>query len=434
MGFWIKGRREDMFYDYAKIYVKGGDGGNGAIAFRREKYIAEGGPYGGDGGKGGSVIMVADEGLHTLVDFRYRKHFKADRAENGRTKNQFGAKGQDLVVRVPVGTVVKDAETHEVLADLSAHEQTFVAAKGGRGGRGNSRFATSVNRTPQIAENGDPGQEGWLELELRLLADVGLIGFPNVGKSTIISHVSAAKPKIADYHFTTIDPNLGVVRVGEGQSFVLVDIPGLVEGASEGIGLGHRFLRHVERTRFLLHVLDISGSEGRDPVEDYEIVNSELEKYNPVLYERPQIIVANKMDVTGAEENLARLREKLGDRVEIYPVSAVTGQGLDPIMYRSWEMLQQIPAMPLTIQEEELKVTKVEPQEPFKVENEDGKWVVSGPDIERITTKFNLSTDEAMLKFLKIIRSMGVEQELRRQGIKDGDTVKIGQLEFDYME
>lgn len=423
-----------MFYDYAKIYVKGGDGGNGAVAFRREKYIAEGGPSGGDGGKGGSVILIADEGLHTLVDFRYRKHFKAQRAENGRSKNQFGADGQDLLVKVPVGTVIKNAETHEVLADMNSHGQRFVVAKGGKGGRGNSRFTSSVNRAPQIAENGDPGQDRWIELELRLLADVGLIGFPNVGKSTIISHVSAAKPKIADYNFTTIDPNLGVVRLEEGKSFVLVDIPGLVEGASEGVGLGHRFLRHVERTRFLLHVLDISGSEGRDPLEDLEIVNNELEKYNPLLHQRPQIIVANKMDITGAEENLARLRDKLGEEVEIYPVSAVTGEGLDRIMYRCWEMLQQLPAMPLVIPEEELKVTKVEQQEPFQVSNEDGIWVVSGPEVERLLTKINLSTDEAMKKFLSIIRKMGVEQELRRQGIQDGDTVQIGPLEFDYME
>lgn len=423
-----------MFFDYAKIYVKGGDGGNGAIAFRREKYIAEGGPFGGDGGKGGSVILIADEGLHTLVDFRYNRHFKAEGGENGRTKNQFGANGKDLLVRVPLGTVVKDAETHELLADLNTHDQTFVAAKGGKGGRGNSRFATSVNRAPQIAENGDPGQERWIELELRLLADVGLIGFPNVGKSTIISHVSAAKPKIANYHFTTIDPNLGVVRIDEGKSFVLVDIPGLVEGASEGVGLGHRFLRHVERTRFLLHVLDISGSEVRDPLEDYEIVNKELEKYNPILYERPQIIVANKMDITGAEENLARLRKKLGDTVEIYPVSAVTGQGLDAIMYRAWEMLQQLPAIPLVIPEEELKITKVEKQEPFTVANADGIWLVSGPEIERLITKINLTRDEGMQKFLQIIRNMGVEEELRRQGIKDGDTVQMGPLEFDYME
>lgn len=423
-----------MFFDYAKIYVKGGDGGNGAVAFRREKYIAEGGPFGGDGGKGGSVILVADEGLRTLVDFRYKRHFKAERGENGRSKNQHGADGQDLYVKVPVGTVVKDAETKAVLADLNKHGQKFVVAHGGKGGRGNSRFATPVNRAPQIAENGDLGEERWLELELMLLADVGLIGFPNVGKSTIISHVSAAKPKIANYHFTTIDPNLGVVRLEEGKSFVLVDIPGLVEGASEGLGLGHRFLRHVERTRFLLHVLDISGSEGRDPLEDLAIVNKELEKYNPLLSKRPQIIVANKMDIPGAEENLARLREQLGNSYEIFPVSAVTGQGLDKIMYRAWEMLQQLPEQPLIIPEEELRIVKVEQQEPFRVEFTDGVWLVSGPEIERLLLKLNLSTDEAMKKFLSIIRKMGVDEELRRKGAKDGDTIRIGELEFDFVE
>ncbi len=423
-----------MFYDYAKIYVRGGDGGDGAIAFRREKYIPEGGPFGGDGGKGGDVILVTDEGLRTLVDFRFQKRFVAGRAENGRSKNQFGADGQDLIVRVPVGTVVKDAETKEILVDLHMPHQEFIVAKGGKGGRGNSRFATSVNRAPRIAEKGDPGEERWLELELRLLADVGLLGFPNVGKSTIISHVSAARPKIADYHFTTIDPNLGVVRLEEGKSFVLVDIPGLVEGASEGVGLGHRFLRHVERTRLLLHVLDIAGSEGRDPLEDFRIVNEELKKYNPLLSKRPQIIVANKMDLTGAEENLIRLRAALGNELEIYPVSAVTGQGLDKIMYRCWEVLQGLPETPLIIPEESLRVVKVEQKEPFKVEYADGVWVVSGAEIERLLTKMNLSTDEAMSRFLNIIRKMGIEQELKRQGAKDGDTIQIGYMQFDYME
>lgn len=423
-----------MFYDYAKIYVKAGDGGNGTVAFRREKYIAEGGPFGGDGGKGGSVILEADEGLRTLVDFRYRKHFKAQRGENGRSKNQHGADGQDLYVKVPVGTVIKDAETKEVLADMNISGQIYVVARGGRGGRGNSRFATSVNRAPQVAENGDPGQERWLELELMLLADVGLIGFPNVGKSTIISHVSAAKPKIADYHFTTIDPNLGVVRMEEGKSFVLVDIPGLVEGASEGTGLGHRFLRHVERTRFLLHVLDISGSEGRDPLEDLAIVNGELEKYNPQLNKKPQIIVANKMDLPGSKENLERLQAKLGGTLEIFPVSAVTGQGLDKIMYRSWDMLQQLPAMPLIIPQEEMRVVKVEQREPFVIEEADGSWLVRGPEIERLLIKMDLRNEEALKRFLNIIRKMGVDQELRKQGAKDGDTIVIGDLEFDFVE
>ena len=298
------------------------------VSFRREKYVPEGGPSGGDGGKGGSVILEADEGLRTLVDFRFKRHFKAERGENGKSKNMHGADGENIIIPVPVGTIVRLAETKEVLADLVQHGQRYVVAQGGRGGKGNARFASSVNRVPKIAENGELGEEKWLELELKLLADVGLLGFPNVGKSTIISHVSAAKPKIANYPFTTIDPNLGVVSLEEGKSFVLVDIPGLVEGASQGVGLGHRFLRHVERTRLLLHVLDISGSENRDPLADFAVVNQELVTYNPQLQDRPQLIVANKMDLPGAEENLARLRQELGGQYEIFPVSAVTGEGL----------------------------------------------------------------------------------------------------------
>lgn len=423
-----------MFYDYAKVFVKGGDGGNGAVAFRREKYIAEGGPYGGDGGKGGDVVFIANEGLRTLVDFRYKRHFKADRGENGRSKNMHGANGQDLVVRVPVGTVVKLADSHEVLADLTEHEEVFRVAAGGRGGRGNSRFVSSVNRAPEISENGDPGDEKWIELELMLLADVGLTGFPNVGKSTIISHVSAAKPKIADYHFTTIDPNLGVVRLEEGKSFVMVDIPGLIEGASEGAGLGHRFLRHVERTRLLLHVLDVAGSEGRDPLEDFQTINAELKKYNPLLSERIQVIVANKMDIPGAEDNLIRLKEAIGETHEIFPVSAVTGQGLQDLMYRTWSLLEGIPVMPIVRPEDELKIVKVENIEPYTVSLSEGKWVLSGSEIERLLTKTNLSTDAGVAHFLHILRTIGVEKELRRKGAKDGDVIQIGDLEFDFVD
>ncbi len=317
-----------MFYDYTKIYVKGGDGGKGMVSFRREKYVPEGGPSGGDGGQGGSVILQVAEGLHTLADFHFQRHFKAERGENGKAKNMHGANGSDLLVKVPVGTVVRLAGTKEVIADLASAGQQFIVARGGRGGKGNARFVSSVNRAPRIAENGDLGEEKWIELELKLLADVGLIGFPNVGKSTIIAHVSAAKPKIANYHFTTLHPHLGVVSLGPEKSIVLVDIPGLIEGASEGVGLGHRFLRHVERTRLLLHVLDIAGSEGRDPCQDFTVINKELEKYNPYLKNRPQIIVANKMDLSGAEENLVRLKKELGTKYEIYPVSAVTGEGL----------------------------------------------------------------------------------------------------------
>jgi GTP-binding protein len=422
-----------MFYDYAKIFVKGGDGGNGIVAFRREKYVPEGGPYGGDGGKGGSVIFVADEGLRTLVDFRFKKHFKAGRGENGKSKNMHGMNGDDLKVRVPVGTVVKLAETGEILADLTRHQQEYVAARGGHGGRGNSRFVSSVNRVPDIAENGELGEERWLVLELRLLADAGLIGYPNVGKSTIISHVSAAKPKIADYHFTTIDPNLGVVRLEEGKSFMLVDIPGLVEGASEGVGLGHRFLRHVERTRLLLHVLDVAGSEGRDPLQDFAMINAELAKYNPALAKRPQIVVANKMDLSGAEEQLARVREKLGGEYEIYPVSAVTGKGLKELMYRTGQLLEELPAAPPEVREDGLRITKVEAKEPFSVAFEDGCWVVSGPEIDRLLVKTDLANESAVKRLSLILRKIGVEKALKDKGAQNGDTVRVGPLEFELL-
>lgn len=428
-----------MFFDYAKIYIKSGDGGNGMVAFRREKYVPEGGPAGGDGGKGGDVILEADEGLRTLVDFRFKKHFKADRGEHGKSKNMHGAAGKELIVKVPVGTTVKDVETHEIIADLTGHKQQFVAAKGGRGGRGNARFASSINRVPEYSENGEPGKEQYLELELKLLADVGLIGFPNVGKSTLISHVSAAKPKIANYHFTTIDPTLGVVRVGEGNSFVMVDIPGLVEGASEGIGLGHRFLRHVERTRLLLHVLDIAGSEEREPLQDFSTINEELVKYNEVLGNRLQIIVANKMDLPDAKENLARLKDYLGDKFEIYPVSAVTGQGLKELVNRAAQLLEEIPLIPVLSEAEgvspNIKRVKVEKEEePFFVEFNEGKWVVFGPRIERLAQKINFENEAALKRFLLILRRMGVEKVLKKEGAKNGDTVVISDLEFDFMD
>ncbi|PKM87115.1 MAG: GTPase ObgE [Firmicutes bacterium HGW-Firmicutes-12] len=423
-----------MFYDYARIYVKGGDGGNGMVAFRREKYVPDGGPSGGDGGKGGDVVFKADEGLRTLVDFRYKRHYKADKGEHGRSKGMNGARGDDLLVRVPVGTVIKNAESKEIIADLISHEQEYAVAKGGRGGRGNTRFATSNNKAPEFAENGDPGEDRWLEMELKLLADVGLLGFPNVGKSTIISRVSAAKPKIANYHFTTIDPNLGVVRMEEGKSFVLVDIPGLVEGASEGIGLGHRFLRHVERTRLLLHVLDIAGSEGRDPCEDFVVINNELEQYNPGLKTRKQIIVANKMDIPGANDNLKKLREEFGNSYEIYPVSAVTGDGLRELMYRTAAMLEEIPVTLTPVEEEELRVVKVEIEENYFVNNIDGVWEITGPMIERMLIKTNLGNEAAVKRFLLILRKMGLDKTLRQKGAKDGDTVRIGKLEFDFMD
>lgn len=423
-----------MFYDYAKIYVKGGDGGNGMISFRREKYVPEGGPSGGDGGKGGSVILEAEEGLRTLVDFRFKKHFKAERGENGKSKNMYGANASDLIVKVPVGTVVRLADTKQIIADLVNVGEQFVAARGGRGGKGNARFVSSVNRVPRIAENGDLGEEKWLALELKLLADVGLIGFPNVGKSTIIAHVSAAKPKIANYHFTTIDPNLGMVKLEEGNSFVLVDIPGLVEGASEGIGLGHRFLRHVERTRLLLHVLDIAGSEGRDPLRDLEVINKELEKYNPYLKTRPQIIVANKMDLPTAEENLIRLKKEVGTKYEIYPVSAVTGTGLKELIFRTGALLAMLPVTPLDVAAETLRVVKVEEELPYQVELQGDIWQVYGPEVDRLLNKINIAYEDNMERFLLILRQMGVEDTLREKGAQDGDTVSISGWEFDFLD
>lgn len=423
-----------MFYDYAKIFVKGGDGGNGMVSFRREKYIPEGGPSGGDGGKGGDVVLVAEEGLRTLVDFRYKKHFKAPKGEHGMSKGMHGANAEDLLVKVPVGTVIRNADTQEVMADLVTHGQIFIAAHGGRGGKGNTRFATNMNKAPGYAENGDPGEEFNLEMELKLLADVGLLGFPNVGKSTIISHVSAAKPKIANYHFTTIDPNLGVVSVDEGRSFVLVDIPGLVEGASEGTGLGHRFLRHVERTRLLLHVLDAAGSEGREPWQDFEVINQELERYNPILKSRPQVIVANKMDLPGAQENLEEIKKRYGDTYEIYPVSAVTGQGLRELMFRAAALLEEIPPELPPVEEEDLRVVKVVREEPYVVGFSDGAWEVTGPRIARMLVKTNLENEAALKRFLMSLRKMGVEKSLRKEGAKDGDTVRIGKFEFEFKD
>lgn len=330
-----------MFIDTAKIFVKGGDGGNGIVAFRREKYVPFGGPSGGDGGDGGSVYLEADEHLATLIDFKYKTHFVAQRGAHGQGDNKSGKKGEDLVVRVPPGTVVKDAETGEVLFELLKHGDRVNVAPGGKGGRGNQWFATPTNQAPRYAEEGKPGVERWIKLELKVFADVGLVGFPNVGKSTLLSRVSAARPKIADYPFTTLQPNLGVVNLGEGRSFVLVDIPGLIEGAHSGKGLGHEFLRHVERTRVLVHVIDVSGYEGRDPVEDYHTILKELELYSPELARRPMIVAANKMDVPSSKENLERLVRAVGERVEIYPISAVTGEGVKELMEAAARLLAE---------------------------------------------------------------------------------------------
>ncbi|WP_173916017.1 GTPase ObgE [Halobacillus sp. Marseille-Q1614] len=427
-----------MFVDQVKVFVKGGDGGNGLVAFRREKYVPMGGPAGGDGGNGGDVIFEVDEGLNTLMDFRYQHHFKATRGENGMNQKQHGKNADPLVVSVPPGTTVKDAETGRVIADLTENKQRAVIAKGGRGGRGNARFSTARNRAPEIAENGEPGEALDVQVELKLLADVGLVGFPSVGKSTFLSTVTAATPKIADYHFTTLSPNLGVVESQDHRSFVMADLPGLIEGAHEGVGLGHQFLRHVERTRLLLHVIDMSGLEGRDPYDDYVTINNELSSYDERLSQRPQIIIANKMDIPEAEENLKSFKEKVGDEVEIFPISTVTRTGLDELLYAVADKLDEIPKH----QNEEIEevdervVYKYEKEEaPFKVTRaDDGAYVLYGEKIESVFRKTDFTRDQSINRFARQMRSMGVDEELRRRGAKDGDTVRLLDYEFEFVD
>jgi GTP-binding protein len=422
-----------MFYDKAKIYVKGGDGGNGCVAFRREKYVPDGGPWGGDGGRGGNVVFRADEGLRTLVDFRYQSHYKAERGQHGMGKNMHGRAGDDLLLRVPVGTQVRDEETGRKVADLIENGQEAVVARGGRGGRGNMRFASMNNRAPKMAEKGEPAEEHWLLLELKLLADVGLVGFPNAGKSTIISRVSAARPKIADYPFTTLVPNLGVVAAGE-DSFVMADIPGLIEGAHTGAGLGHEFLRHTERTRVLVHVLDMAGTEGRDPLEDFAVINKELEMYDHRLAARPMVVAANKMDLAESGASLERLRRELAGRCEIYPVSAVTGEGLDNLVHKLVAILETIPPETVPdVEEEPEELHRAGPR--FSIGRDDsGAFLVQGREIERHLAMTDLGNEEAVERLQRIMAVMGIDKALRRAGAKDGDTVRIKDYVFEYME
>ncbi|AWN19211.1 GTPase ObgE [Streptococcus sobrinus] len=435
-----------MFLDTAKINVKAGRGGDGMVAFRREKYVPNGGPWGGDGGKGGSVIFKVDEGLRTLMDFRYNRKFKAKNGEKGMTKGMHGRGAEDLIVAIPPGTTVRDAQTGKVLTDLVENGQEFVAAKGGRGGRGNIRFATPRNPAPEISENGEPGEERDLQLELKILADVGLVGFPSVGKSTLLSVVSAAKPKIGAYHFTTIVPNIGMVRTKSGESFAMADLPGLIEGASQGIGLGTQFLRHIERTRVILHVIDMSAAEGRDPYEDYQSINKELETYNLRLMERPQIIVANKMDMSEAEENLQEFKKKLAadydefeDLPMIFPISSLAHQGLENLLEATAELLDKTDEF-LLYSEDELAQEEVyygfdEEQKPFEISrDDDATWVLSGEKLEKLFVMTNLERDEAIMKFARQLRGMGVDEALRERGAKDGDLVRIGKFEFEFVD
>lgn len=428
-----------MFVDQVKIYVKGGDGGNGMVAFRREKYVPKGGPAGGDGGKGADVIFEVEEGLRTLMDFRYNRHFKAQRGEHGMSKNQHGKNAKDMIVKVPPGTVVTDAETNAVIADLTEHGQRACIARGGRGGRGNTRFATPANPAPELSEHGEPGQEREVVLELKLLADVGLVGFPSVGKSTLLSVVSSAKPKIAEYHFTTLVPNLGMVETEDGRSFVMADLPGLIEGAHSGVGLGHQFLRHIERTRVIVHVIDMAAVEGRDPYEDYTTINRELEEYNLRLTERPQIIVANKMDMPGAEENLAEFKNRLTEAHPIFPISALTRKGLRELLFAVADKLEDTPEFPLEVEEEGeahhvLYKHEAKQQEYEITRGPDASFILSGDAVEKLFKMTDFSRDESVRRFARQLRGMGVDEALREKGAKDGDTVKLLEFEFEFIE
>lgn len=424
-----------MFVDRAKIYVKSGDGGNGAVAFRREKYVPRGGPDGGDGGDGGNVILQADQNMNTLMDFKYRVHYKAQRGQHGQCSNMHGRNGEDLIIRVPIGTVVMDAQSDAVIGDLTEDGQQLTVAYGGKGGKGNAHFTTSVRQTPRFAQEGEPGQEKWIILELKMIADVGIVGFPNAGKSTILSIMTAARPKIADYPFTTLSPNLGVAYAPDGRSFVLADIPGLIEGAHEGTGLGYEFLRHVERTRLLLHVVDASGMAGRDPVDDFYKINEELRLYNEELAKRPQIVLANKMDLLEAQQNYESIKEaadKCGYKT--FAVSAATGQGFEQVLYEVLKMLDSLPKHEGVVSEQK-EVMYVPQQElSYDIKKEEQTYIIEGSLIDKLLRMTNIDDPDSLVYFQKVLENNGVFKALKAQGAKNGCTVRIGNIEFDYIE
>lgn len=424
-----------MFVDQAKIYIKAGDGGDGAVSFHREKYVAAGGPDGGDGGKGGDIVFVVDDNISNLIDFRYKRKYVAEKGQNGGGKNCSGRNAPDLVVKVPRGTVVREIKSGRILADLSTDEPAVIA-HGGKGGRGNAHFATSTRQIPKFAKPGFHGDEYEVMLELKLIADVGLVGFPNVGKSTLISVVSAAKPKIANYHFTTLTPVLGVVKIEEGKSFVMADIPGLIEGASEGVGLGHEFLRHVERCRLIVHVIDVSGSEGRDPIEDFKAINHELENFSMELAEAPQIVAANKSDMATPEQ-IERLRNYVEDQgLLFYEISAATTKGTKELMYGIWERLSVLPpvkqfeAQPLTQEELDDKLIS---KKDFRVTVEDGVYFVEADWLLDILRTANMDDYSSLQYFQNVLRTSGIIDKLEEMGIEEGDTVSIFDFEFEYL-
>lgn len=424
-----------MFIDKARIFVKAGNGGNGAVSFRREKYVPAGGPDGGDGGRGANIIMVADTGLRTLMDFKYKKKYSAQHGEDGSKKKRAGKNGEDLILSVPEGTVIRDEKTGLIIADLKKAGDKAVVARGGYGGKGNQHFANAVRQAPAFAKSGTDGQERWITLELKMIADVGLLGFPNVGKSTFLSVVTSAKPKIANYHFTTLTPNLGVVQTRHGESFVIADIPGIIEGAADGVGLGHDFLRHVERTKVLVHIVDISGIEGRDPIDDFEKINEELRLYNEKLASRPQIVVANKSDLLFDEtiyENFKKTMEEKG--YEVFKMSAVTRDGVDQVIDKVSQLLNEVEDVELVSQEEMYRPElDVDDEGGLKVEiDEDGIYVVTGKELRRIMYSVNFDDMESLQFFQAQMESKGVFDMLRQAGIEDGDTVKIYELEFEF--
>lgn len=423
-----------MFVDRVKIHIKGGNGGNGMVSFYRAKYITHGGPDGGDGGKGGDVIFLGDDNMNSLVDFRYKRTFKAESGQDGGKLNRFGKSGEDMIIKVPVGTIIREANSNKIMADITKAGEKKTIIKGGKGGKGNQHFATPTRQAPRYAERGQLSKEYDVILELKLIADVGLIGFPNVGKSTILSMVTNANPKIANYHFTTLAPNLGVVQSRIGEEFVLADIPGLVEGASEGVGLGHEFLRHVERTKVFIHVVDAAALEGGDPVEDFNKINQELLEYNPELMKRPQVIAANKTDIPDAEQNVIRLKqayEKQG--YAVFPISAATNQGLDAMLEAVAKILKEYPK-DIIFEEEYEEYEEVEiDKEPFKIEVFDGNYyVVTGTGVEKMIGYTNIDTEKGFAFFQKYLREKGIIEALEQKGIQEGDTVKIYGLEFDY--
>jgi GTPase len=425
-----------MFADRAKIFIKSGKGGDGHVSFRRELYVPCGGPDGGDGGDGGDIIFEVDDGLNTLSDFRQVRKYAAQDGEQGGKKRCHGKNGGDLIVKVPEGTVIKDFESGKVIADMSGENRREVILKGGRGGQGNMHYATPTMQAPKYAQPGQSGQELWVQLELKVIADVGLVGFPNVGKSTLLSRVSNARPKIANYHFTTLNPHLGVVDIDGGKGFVMADIPGLIEGASEGIGLGHGFLRHIERTRVLVHVVDAASTEGRDPLEDIRAINKELEAYNPDLMKRPQIIAANKTDVIYAEDEdpVAKLKAEFEPKgIKVYPISAVSGQGVKELLYAVYDLLQTVDSTPVIFEKEFDPSMMIDETLPYTVErNEEGIYVVEGPRIEKMLGYTNLESEKGFLFFQKFLKGNGILEELEKAGIEEGDTVRMYGLEFDY--